>query len=75
MTKIILTATAFFSVLSLTACGEETYTTDYLTQNDDIRSQVLADCALNKQSDENCENANEAESNKAADDYWNQALK
>lgn len=53
-------ATASFALL-LTACGEkETYTVDYLKQNDDVRAKVLAECAENKQTDQNCKNANEA---------------
>tara|TARA_R110002051_G_scaffold84103_4_gene148940 strand:- start:665 stop:892 length:228 start_codon:yes stop_codon:yes gene_type:complete len=55
-------AIAVISSLVLTACGStESYTADFLYENADVRSQVLEDCKANKQSDENCKNANEAE--------------
>lgn len=55
--------TAIITSLVLTACGSntESYTTDYLQENDDVRIQVLEDCKSNKQTSENCDNANEAE--------------
>lgn len=60
-----------FSALALTACNkQETYTTDYLYANDDIRAKVLADCTANKQSQENCTAANDAENKKKVDKYW-----
>lgn len=66
------TTIAVLLVTILTACGskQETYTSDYLYANDDIRAKVLAECAENKQSDTNCKNANEAEGRKQADEYW-----
>ena len=40
-------------------CGQatETYTADYLFENEEIRNQVLSDCKENKQTSENCVNA------------------
>ena len=54
---------AAITSLVLTACGSntESYTVDYLQENDDIRTQVLEDCKENKQTPMNCDNANEAE--------------
>lgn len=59
----------------LTACGkkQETYTVDYLYENDDVRATVLADCAENKQTDTNCKNANDAESKKKAEEWRKKA--
>lgn len=45
----------------LTGCKQETYTVDFLKENEDKRIEVLESCKANKQSDENCKNANEAE--------------
>lgn len=65
-----ITPVLIFSVLALTACNkQETYTTDYLYTNDDVRATVLADCAANKQSQENCTAANDAENKKKVDDF------
>ena len=72
MKNIFLVITA---ILLLTACKGETYTADYLYENDDIRAKVLEDCKANKQSQENCAAANEAEGRKGHDNYFNQALK
>lgn len=57
--------------LVLTACGSntESYTVDYLQENDDIRTQVLEDCKENKQTDSNCQNANDAENKIKAEEY------
>lgn len=46
----------------LTACSKETYTVDYLKANPEVLAKVLDDCKANKQSNENCQNANEANS-------------
>lgn len=72
MKKICLIA---LSITALTGCGktQESYTTDYLYANDDVRAKVLAECAENKQSDTNCENANEAEGKKQTDEYFKKA--
>lgn len=51
----------FVAAFVLTGCGAESYTVDYLYKNEDIRFQVLEDCAKNKQTSDNCKNANEAE--------------
>lgn len=49
-------------ITALTACGkQETYTVDFLKENEAKRTEVLEACKQNKQSDENCKNANEAE--------------
>jgi|GEM_PF-4193659 conserved domain protein len=45
----------------LTGCKQDTYTVDFLKENEDKRIEVLESCKANKQSDENCKNANEAE--------------
>lgn len=47
--------------ISLTACKQETYTVDFLKENEAKRTEVLEACKQNKQSDENCKNANEAD--------------
>lgn len=60
---------ALFTLVVTLATGcnkQETYTVDYLLANDDIRATVLTDCAANKQSQENCAAANEAEGRKKA---------
>ncbi len=69
-----LTKTSVLFALSLTTligCGksQESYTTDYLYANDDIRAKVLAECAENKQSDTNCKNANDADGRKKVDEF------
>lgn len=46
----------------LTACSKETYTVDYLKSNPEVLTKVLDDCKANKQSNENCQNANQANS-------------
>lgn len=49
-------------ITALTACGkQETYTVDFLKENEAKRTEVLEACKQNKQSDENCKNANEAQ--------------
>ncbi len=69
MKKILLT-TAVLSTILLSACGkQETYTTDFLLENDDVRATVLAECKENKQSDENCKNANEAKDRKTLEEF------
>lgn len=47
--------------LTLTACGGEKYTTDYLYKNPAKRHEVLKACAENKESNDNCVNANTAQ--------------
>lgn len=48
--------------LVLFSCSQstETYTAEYLYENKEVRDQVLADCKDNKQSSENCANAEAA---------------
>lgn len=49
-------------ITALTACGkQETYTVDFLKENEQKRNEILEACKANKQSDENCKNANEAQ--------------
>lgn len=68
-----ITPVLILSVLALTACNKQkSYTTDYLYANDDIRAKVLADCTANKQSQENCTAANDAE-NKKKSEEWRKA--
>lgn len=68
------TALVALSVIALIGCGksQESYTSDYLYANDDIRAKVLAECAENKQSDTNCKNANDADGRKKVDEYRKQ---
>lgn len=74
--KPVILSLGVCTVLALTACNkQETYTTDYLYTNDDVRATVLADCAENKQSDANCKNANEADGKKKVDEYRKQTNK
>lgn len=62
MKHTLLTLTIISTALALTACGKtETYTVDFLKENEAKRIEVLEACKQNKQSDENCKNANEAE--------------
>ena len=63
-------------IIFLTACGSktETYTADYLYNNDDVRATVLADCAANKQTQENCKAANDAEKKNKAEEYAKKAF-
>lgn len=49
------------ALLSLTACKQETYTVDFLKENEQKRNEILEACKANKQSDENCKNANQAQ--------------
>lgn len=66
-----ITALSLLS-LNFVACSKsETYTVDFLLANDDVREQVLADCATNKQTDQNCKNANEAKNQKAVEELRN----
>lgn len=67
---INLATIALLSASTLTACSKpKSYTTDFLYENDDIRTQVLADCKANKQTDDNCKNANEAEGKKTVENF------
>lgn len=59
--KAITLVTLSIIALSLTACKQETYTVDFLKENETKRMEVLEACKTNKQSDENCKNANEAQ--------------
>lgn len=53
---------ALVTVTALVGCGKkETYTVDFLKENEAKRTEVLNDCKANKQTDENCKNANEAD--------------
>ncbi|AWY21829.1 EexN family lipoprotein [Moraxella bovis] len=59
--KAITLFTLSMIAFSLTACKQETYTVDFLKENEAKRTEVLEACKQNKQSDENCKNANEAQ--------------
>ena len=75
MNKYLLTfAVSIFSISFLSACSSkpESYTTDFLYENNDIRAKVLEECKANKQGDENCKNANDAE-NKIKGEEWRKA--
>lgn len=67
----------FLAVGSLTACGSEpeSYTADFLYENNEVREQVLEDCKANKQTDDNCKNANEANNKKSAEEYAEKAFR
>lgn len=72
--KPLLTITAIS--LLLTGCGStESYTADFLYENNDIRTQVLEDCKINKQSDSNCTNANDAEAKIKAEEWKKKAFR
>lgn len=77
MKKTALISVSAIALMALVGCGDkqESYTTDYLYANDDIRAKVLAECAENKQSDSNCKNANEADGKKKVDEYRKQTNK
>lgn len=74
MKKTASISASAIALMALAGCGDkqESYTTDYLYANDDIRAKVLAECAENKQSDSNCKNANEADGRKKVDEYRKQ---
>lgn len=57
------------TLLSLTACKQETYTVDFLKENEAKRNEVLEACKQNKQSDENCKNANEAQTRVKSEEF------
>lgn len=59
LNKLLILST--LSAVALTACAKETFTVDFLRENHEKRKEILADCKLNKQSDENCRNANQAQ--------------
>lgn len=78
MDKYLLTfAISIFSVSALSACSSEpeSYTADFLYENNDIRAQVLEDCKANKQSDSNCQNANDAESKMKSEEWRKKAFR
>lgn len=66
--KTLSASATIITSLVLAACGSKTesYTVDYLQENDDVRTQVLEDCKNNKQTSMNCDNANEAEAKNKA---------
>lgn len=61
MKAITIFALSIITATTLTACKQETYTVDFLKENEAKRTEVLEACKQNKQSDENCKNANEAQ--------------
>lgn len=61
MRFITLFTASVITATTLTACKQETYTVDFLKENEAKRTEVLEACKANKQSDENCKNANEAQ--------------
>ncbi len=69
MNKILLTSSILATTFMLTACGQESYTADYLYEHDDVRATVLAECKENKQTDDNCKNANQAEDKKKVEAF------
>lgn len=48
-------------MVTITSCNKKTYTADYLFTDKAKRLEILADCKANKQSTENCNNANQAQ--------------
>ncbi len=44
--------------------SSDSYTSDYLYENDELRTKVLEDCKENNQSQDNCSNAHSAETKK-----------
>jgi uncharacterized protein YgiB involved in biofilm formation len=61
MKAITLFTISVITAILLTGCKQETYTVDFLKENEAKRIEVLEACKANKQSDENCKNANEAQ--------------
>lgn len=61
MKAITLFTISVITAILLTGCKQETYTVDFLKENEAKRIEVLEACKDNKQSDENCKNANEAQ--------------
>ncbi|OOR90564.1 EexN family lipoprotein [Moraxella bovis] len=61
MKHITLFTLSVIVITALTGCKQETYTVDFLKENEAKRTEVLEACKQNKQSDENCKNANEAQ--------------
>lgn len=61
MKAITLFTISVITAILLTGCKQETYTVDFLKENEAKRIEVLESCKANKQSDENCKNANEAQ--------------
>lgn len=57
--NVTATATAPANSNTATATGQN-FTVDYLKANESVRNQILEDCKANKQTDQNCKNANEA---------------
>lgn len=65
-------ATLSIASIFLFGCSsKETYTVDFLKNNESKRQEVLAACQENKQSDENCKNANDAENQLKSEEYRN----
>lgn len=63
--SILFAASTSLTTLFLTACSSnEVYTVDYLMQEDnsEVLAEVLEDCKENNQTENNCKNANEAQS-------------
>ncbi|OAU96708.1 EexN family lipoprotein [Moraxella catarrhalis] len=59
MNKLIVTASLL--IITLSGCSEKTYTADYLLTDKAKRLEILEACKSNKQSTENCTNANTAQ--------------
>lgn len=61
MKSIPVLAVAALLLTFITGCSKQTYTADYLLKDVAKRKEILADCKDNKQSTENCNNANQAQ--------------
>lgn len=59
MKKLLMTVPVM--AMMLTACGGESYTTDFLYKNPTKRYEILDSCKQNKEKDTNCANANTAQ--------------
>lgn len=55
MKKLILVS--LIGVLVACSDKQEIYTVDYLYEHEDVLNQVLEDCKINQQVQENCDNA------------------
>lgn len=61
MKNIVTFAIVSIALASITACNQKTYTADYLLTDKAKRLEILEECKMNKQSTENCNNANQAQ--------------
>lgn len=75
-TKTLYKSLVFMASLTLLGCGQKTqiHTVDALVEDEELRSQILEDCKNDKQTTENCENANTALSKVQFEEYRKKAF-